>query len=146
MTSTDRSPFTTVTWAQIGILSASNKPQWMAEADLVAEALPRLPHLTEQHVRSLVSSTGTLTPIVITWDQPAAEDHDGEPRVERTTDACVIEHMTVPRDLPGGTLDVRHLGYVTLHRVGFKSDVYLKDIRDVCSFGAVREYVRCDQA
>lgn len=146
MTSTDRRPLTSVTWQQIGILGASNKPGWMAEADLAAEVLPRLPHLTEAHVRSLISAAGTLTPVVITWDRPWGEDHEGNPQVERTTDACVVEHMTVPRDLPGGMLDVDHLGYVTLHRIGFKSDVHLKHIRDVCAFGAVREYVPADQA
>lgn len=138
-----RKPFTTVTWEQIGTLGSSNRPGWEAQADLAAEVGPRLPHLTEETIRSMISATGNSVPVIITWETRL--NFGGEIRIETTTDACVIEYMTVPRDLPGGKLDVNHLGYIRVSRSGFGGPIYLAQVREVRTFGAVRTYRDADE-
>lgn len=140
---TARKPFTTATWATVGILGKDTRGSWEQQADLAAEVAPRLPHLTEKSVRTMVDMAGTNTPVIITWETRLSLG--GRTRIETTTDACVIETMTVPSDLPGGRHDVNHLGYIRVSRMGFGGPIYLSQVREVRSFGATHEYRDADE-
>lgn len=141
--STARKPFTTATWATIGILGKEARGGWGQQADLAAEVTPRLPHLTERSVRTMVDAAGTHTPVIITWETRL--NLGGQVKIETITDACLIEYMTAPRDLPGGTHDVNHLGYIQVSRMGGGGPIYLKQVREVRPFGAVHEYRDADE-
>jgi len=140
MTSTEAT--TTITWDQVGMLGHDTKLSWRQQAELVRQLMPRVPHLGKDDLARLVAAAaGSRTPVILTWETPFGED-----RIERTTDACMIEYMTVPADEPGGMHDVNHVGRVHLYRCGFEGSVYLKDVRKAEVFGAIREYLDADEA
>lgn len=145
-TSTEtRKPLTAITWDAVGYLSATSRSQhrigWAEESDLEHELAPLLPHLDMNSVKALVTAAGKGLPVLITWDLPFTKG-----RVARHTANCLIEWMSVPRDLPGGRHDVNHLGYVQAARLGFGGPIYLANIRKAEFFHAETVYLDADQA
>src|SRR5688572_21713684 len=133
ITETAPKMLTNITWDQVDTLDPGKNLAWDQQSDLEKQLAPLVPHLDETSVRALVTAAASGLPVMLTWEWPF-----GEHRVQRITANCLIQWLTVPRDLPGqGMHDVNHIGYAQVRRLGFGGPIYLKNLRKAEFFHAV---------